>query len=65
MHAALPYLCPSNYPTLATPLLPLGNFLALCTAVCIDLAKSEQESCAHEYNYVQGFLFRLNGGLTT
>ena len=21
MHAALPYLCPSNYPTLATPLL--------------------------------------------
>ena len=20
MHAALPYLCPSNYPTLATPL---------------------------------------------
>jgi len=22
MHAALPYLCPSNYPTLATPLDP-------------------------------------------
>ena len=21
MHAALPYLCPSNYPTLATPLI--------------------------------------------
>ena len=33
MHAALPYLCPSNYPTLATP---LPWFIApLCTTQCL------------------------------
>ena len=27
LHAALPYLCPSNYPTLATPLLGMRQQL--------------------------------------
>ena len=31
-----------------------------CTAVCIDVAKCEPKSCAHEYNYVVNFFYRLN-----
>ena len=30
------------------------------TAVCIDLAKCEPKSYAHEYNYVVNFFYRLN-----
>ena len=39
--------------------------LSLCqiymyTAVCVDLARCEPKSCAHEYNYVVKFFYRLN-----
>ena len=36
-----------------------------CTAVCVDLAKCEPKSCAHEYNYVVNFFTGWIGSLTT
>ena len=42
--------------------LPVEPPLVSYTAVCVDLSKSERKSC-HEFNHVQGFLFRLK--LTT
>ena len=40
MHAALPYLCPSNYPTLATPL-----FVTKCF---VHMRTSEENGIANE-----------------
>jgi len=43
MHAALPYLCPSNYPTLATPLaeaLFTSDMTKLCHWLCMFMKEA-------------------------